>query len=85
MLYRLDCSQYQSTSKEPPYNYRPQRSCGKVMFLHMSVILSTGWGVSAIPPPQADTLRADSPPPAQYMLVYGQQAGCTHPTRMHSC
>ena len=27
-------------------NYRPQRSCGKVMFLHLSVILSTG-GVSA--------------------------------------
>ena len=24
--------------------YRPQRSCGKVMFLHMSVILSTGGG-----------------------------------------
>ena len=24
--------------------YRPQRSCGKVMFLHMSVILFTGWG-----------------------------------------
>ena len=26
------------------YFYRPQRSCGKVMFLHVSVILSTGGG-----------------------------------------
>ena len=26
--------------------YRPQRSCGKVMFLHLSVILFTGSGVS---------------------------------------
>ena len=26
--------------------YRPQRSCGKVMFLHLSVILSTGRGLS---------------------------------------
>ena len=24
------------------FNYRPQRSCGKVMFLHLSVILFTG-------------------------------------------
>ena len=24
------------------YNYRPQRSCGKVIFLHLSVILFTG-------------------------------------------
>ena len=27
--------------------YRPQRSCGKVMFLYLSVILFTGRGVSA--------------------------------------
>ena len=27
-------------------NYRPQRSCGKVMFLHLPVILSTGGCVS---------------------------------------
>ena len=25
------------------------------------------------------------PPPAQCMLGYGQQAGSTHPTGMHSC
>ena len=30
--------------------YRPQRSCGKVMFLHPSVILSTKGGVWHTPP-----------------------------------
>ena len=30
--------------------YRPQRSCGKVMFLHLSVILFTGGGVWQTPP-----------------------------------
>ena len=28
------------------YFYRPERSCGKVMFLHVSVILFTGEGAS---------------------------------------
>ena len=51
------------------------------MFLHLSVILSTG-GVSAllhagIHPPWADT-----PPDT---MGYGQQAGGTHPTGMHTC
>ena len=37
------------------FYYRPQRSCGKVMFLHLSVILSTGGGALAdTTPPQAD-------------------------------
>ena len=30
-------------------------------------------------------LHAGIHPPAQYMLGYGQQAGGTHPTGMHSC
>ena len=30
--------------------YRPQRSCGKVMFLHLSVILFTGGGCLPHPP-----------------------------------
>ena len=34
------------------------------------------------PPPWADTPRQI--PPAQYMLGYGQQAGGTHGTGMHS-
>ena len=63
-------------------NYRPQRSCGKVILLHLSVI------------PRADTPSPGQTPPcpvharihtplAQYMLGYGQQAGSTHPTGMH--
>ena len=37
--------------------YRPQRRCGKVVFLHQSVILFTGWGCAIPPvgrPPWAD-------------------------------
>ena len=87
--------------------YRPQRSCDKVMFLHLSVILFTGR--LADPPlgrhaPWADTNQADNPrhtpwaatpgqtppwedilPYAQCLLGYGQEAGGTHPTGMHSC
>ena len=53
------------------------------MFLHLSVILFRG-GVYHTPPlgrqpPGEATL------PAQCMLGYGQQAGGTHPTGMHSC
>ena len=36
------------TCPECEDNYRPQRSCGKVMFLHVSVILSTG-GLPLVP------------------------------------
>ena len=35
--------------------------------------------------PSPCPVHAGIPPPAQYMLGYGQQAGGTHPTRMHSC
>ena len=55
--------------------YRPQRSCGKVMFLYLYVILFTG-GYLADTPPWADTPRADTPP---------HPADGTHPTGMHSC
>ena len=44
--------------------YRPQRSCRKVMFLHLSVILSTGVGGLPYPPgrhPTGQTLEADTP------------------------
>ena len=58
-------------------NYRPERSCGKVMFLHLSVIFHGG--VCHTSPGQT------SPPPAQCMLGYGQQAGSLHPTGIHSC
>ena len=62
-----------------------KRSCGKVMFLPLSAILSTGGGVSA--PVHA---RIHTPPgrhpPAQYMLGYmATAADGTHPTGIHSC
>ena len=34
------------------FYYRPQRSCGKVMFLHLSVILFGGGGVWQTHPPR---------------------------------
>ena len=66
---------------------------GKVIFLHLSVILFIGWGICLIacwdtaplgpeagtPPPGADT------PTAVHAERYGQQAGDTHPTGMQSC
>ena len=61
------------------YHYCPQRSCGKVMFLHLSVILFTGDGAPVhagiyTPPLQADTPLGRHPlgqtPPDQYMLGY---------------
>ena len=42
--------------------YRPKHSCGKVMFLHLSVILSTG-GCMADTPWQ--TPNRQTPPPGQ--------------------
>ena len=66
----LQCGANGEWSNEPPtcrkYHYRPQRSWGKVMFLHLSVILFTGgifclsacWDIdpSRSRPPGADTL-----------------------------
>ena len=77
-------TQYQFRHMQFLY-YRPQRSWGKVMFLHVSVILFTGEGSRHPPQDQA-------PPPAQTPLPcavharrYGQRAGGMHPTGMHSC
>ena len=105
------------------YFYHLQRSCGKAIFLHLSVSHSIHGGVChthpldrQIPlgqtllgrPSWADThlgrhhpgqtppspgqtppmgrhhLWADTPP-AQCMLVCGQQARGTYPTGMHTC
>ena len=65
--------------------YRPQRSWGKVMFLHVSVVLFTvrgglPQGMLGYHPPIADT-----PPRAVHVGRCEQQAGGTHPTGMHSC
>ena len=78
--------------------YRPQRSCGKVMFLHLSVILFRG---GCLPQymlgytPQADTPWADTTPdrhpplgrhiPLGRPLPAETAADGTHPTGMHSC
>ena len=58
------------------YNYRPQRSWAKVMFLQVCVILFTG-GVSA-------SVHAGIPHPPRSRPP-GQRAASTHPTGMHSC
>ena len=76
--------------------YRPQTKFAKVVFLHVSVILSTGGGLpqcmlgyhppgAGTTPPRADTPQEQAPPGAVYAGRYGQQAGGTHPTGMHSC
>ena len=63
--------------------YLPQLSWGQVMFLDVSVILFTGGGLPQCLlgyPPRRDTPREW----AVYGGRYGQQAGGTHPTGMHS-
>ena len=52
--------------------YRPQRSCGKVMFLHLSVILSPDTPLGRHTSPQADPLlhQADDPPPTRQPLQW---------------
>ena len=60
-------------------NYRPQRSCGKVMFLHMSVILYTGGGFwQADPLPAGRHSQTDTPwqaetPPGRQTPPPGRQ------------
>ena len=73
------CRRPVSTMRIPMYFYRPQRSCGRVMFLHVSVILFTGLG-SGRHPPQADTPPGRHPP-----LGTATAADGTHPTGMYSC
>ena len=73
--------------------YRPQRSCGKVMFSQASGILFTGRGgacVRACPwgtnvPPRHTRPQACTPPRHTCLPPDGQCAGGTHPTGMQSC
>ena len=58
----------------PTYCYRPQRSCGKVMFSQASVILFTGGVVWQTPPTGTHPLEQTA-----------TAADDTHPTGMHSC
>ena len=75
-------------------NYRPQHSCGKVMFLQASVILFTGGGgciqacTRADTPSWADTPLGRHPPrqtPPRQTPPTATAADGTHPTGMHSC
>ena len=74
--------------------YRPQTKFAKVMFLHLSVSHSVHMGGHlpqcmlgyADPLPRSRPLGAEiPPPPAVHAGRYGQQAGGTHPTGMHTC
>ena len=78
--------------------YRSQQSCGKVMFLHLSVILFTGeclpqYMLGYTPPadtPWSDTTPDRHPPlgrhiPSGRPLPAVTAADGTHPTGMHSC
>ena len=80
--------------------YRPQTKFAKVMFLHLSVILLTGGGGGGVcpsacwdappqdqrqTPPHRGQRQAHTTPGAVHAGRYGQQAGGTHPTGMHSC
>ena len=64
------------------YYYRPQRSCGKVMFLHLSVILSRGGQGVCHTHPWADTPWADTPSPWADTLP-GQRPLARHPLGIH--
>ena len=63
------------------------------MFLHVSVILSTGGSAplhaGILPPPARQTLppplAGQTPPHAVHVGGYGQQEGGMHPTGMQSC
>ena len=57
--------------------YRPQRSWGKVMFLHVSVILFIGGSLQT--PPWANTLLCTVHAGIRSTI------GGTHPTVMHTC
>ena len=78
--------------------YRPQRSWGKVIFSEACVKNCVHRGglphcmLGYTPPPRTDTPqdqrqtpREQTPPSAVHAGRYGQQAGSTHPTGMHTC
>ena len=69
------CCQLQHWQSDLTY-YRPQRSCGKVMFLHLSVILFTG-GVWQTPPGRYPPEQTPPHPPGR------QPPGQTPPFGRH--
>ena len=73
--------------------YRPQRSCGKVMFLHLSVSHSVHGGCLADTPSPRSTPWKHPPeahppetiPPRSTPLPSATAADGSHPTGMLSC
>ena len=80
--------------------YHLQRSCGKVMFLHQSVILFRGILFWQTPPPPADIPSVDThplgrhppgrltpgqTPPGRHPPEMATAEDSMHPTGMHSC
>ena len=65
--------------------YRPQQSCGKVMLLHLSVILFTGGGVSARGSLSGRSLSGGGLCPGDPLATIRLHVGSTRPTGMHSC
>ena len=72
--------------------YRPQQSCGNVMFLHMSVILFTGRGGVPVQGSLSRRVSIGGGVSVQGVLCQGDplatirlHVGGTHPTGMHSC
>ena len=73
--------------------YHPQRSWAKVIFseacvnnsVHRGVCLRACWGTRSRPPPGNRHPPEQTPPFAVHAGRYGQQAGGTHPTGVHTC
>ena len=67
-----------------PHIYSAQTKFAKVMFSHVSVC-PQGGVPGQVPPGRYTLLRHVHTPGAVHAGRYGQQAGGTHPTGMHSC
>ena len=92
-MLHSQCNILNVTINSVSYFYRPQRSCGKVMFLHLSVILFTGGWVSGRHPPPRQTLpllgrhpprqtpppRADTNPPGRHLPLGGHPSPSRRP------
>ena len=72
---------FRNTFLLPPAN----EVWGKVMLLHLCVILFTGGGLPPWESASRGLVGQNPPPPQLDTTGYGQRAGGTHPTGMHSC
>ena len=65
-------------------NYRPQRSCGKVMFLHLSVILSTRGDMHDMHAPWACMPPQHTNTPGMHASQHAHFPGHACPLGMHA-